>query len=373
MRKILIITSVLVLSATIGMSQPLELPLQPSVSSDTNSVKIKLNGSSYFYNYEYFKPYALGYTQPGFSIIPTVEASLGSKLVLGGGVHVKKYWGDTPFGETSPVIFARYEALRNFYVQVGTLENRDGHALSDILYNPLYKIDFKQENGLQIRYYGRRLYAEAWVSWEHYLKAGADDQEHLHAGANIMLKLTSAENPIEVIIPLQNTFQHFGGQINDKTDPLKKMRTIANLSVGVQAAYRLNSTRKVGVLFQAIKLNDNYSFKPFEGNSRNKALSTTMFYRSTNLNLQLGYRYGNRFYSNFGDQIYNDITMDYKEIEEDRGMILGTGSYTTQPYKGVNFRFDAGGFMSTTKSDIDYYYGVGLIFDIQVFSKSNGK
>lgn len=370
MKKLFVAVLIVLGSVSLLNAQPLYLPERYGCLSDTNSFMLKVNGSSYFYNYEYFKPYALGFTQPGFSVIPTLEANFGSKLVIGGGVHLKKYWGDTPFGEVSPVLFARYEAAKNFFVQVGTINSSDGHMLSEILYNPLYKIDIRQENGLQLRYYGNRIFADAWVSWEHYLKEGVDDQEHLTAGLSLLAKLTSDSNPFEVSIPFQNTFQHWGGQINDKKDTLKKVRTIANLSLGLQVAYKIDGYKKVGILVQGVKMNDSYDFKPQNGEGGSMALWSTLFFKTNALNLQLGYLYGKRFYTNLGDKIFNTITFNYSDVVTSRSQFSATGSYATKPYKGITFRVDAGGYLDTKDTGIDYYYGVGVLFDFSVLKRS---
>jgi len=369
MQKSLYSLSLLLCFAVVGKAQPLQLPHQPAGLSDTTELKVKLRGSSYFYNYEYFKPFAKGFTQPGFSLVPTVEANLGSKLVLGGGVHLKKYWGDAPFGKVTPVVFARYEACKNFFVQVGTLENRDGHLLSTILYNPLHGIDFRQENGLQLRYYGKRMFVDTWVSWENYIREGDNDQERLTAGFSFLGKLTSDENPWEVSIPVQSVFKHIGGQINDKEDTLKKVRTLANLGAGLQVAYRFDEGKRLGALVQVVKFNDNYNFKPFKGNSGNKAISATLFMKSKSLDMQLGYLYGKRFFTILGDPIYNDVTFDYNVIDYTRSLISATGSYSATPFAGVQFRFDAGAYYDPSYTDLDYYYGAGFIFDLNVFGR----
>lgn len=356
-----ITTAVLVGLSLVGSAQHLSIPQSPTSLSDTTSVSVNLKGSSYFYNYEYFEETAKGFTQPGFSLVPTVQANLGSKLLIGGGIHLKKYWGDKPFGEVEPVVFARYEALKNFFVQVGTLENGDRHMLSDVLYNPLHAIDYRQENGLQLRYYGSRIFADAWVSWENYIKEGDKDQERLTAGGSILLQLTPEQSQWEVIIPIQATFKHIGGQINDKNDKKMKVRTLSNLSLGLQAAYKYNSKGdKVGLLLQPIKFNDSYAFKPFEGNSGNGALSATAFLATTSLDVKLGYLYGKHFYSILGDPIYNNITIDYSTIEKTRSLYSATGSFHKEVYKGVQLLFDAGAYYTSVSSDINYYYGVGL-------------
>lgn len=355
--------------SVMGIAQPLVLPQQPAGLTDTTVLSVKLRGTSYFYNYEYFKPFAKGFTQPGFSLIPTVEANLGRKLVLGGGVHLKKYWGDDPFGEVTPVVFARYEAAKNFFVQVGTLENRDRHLLSTLLYNPLFSIDIRQENGLQLRYYGKRVFFDTWVSWENYIREGDNDQERLTAGFSFLGKLTSDENPWEVSIPVQSVFKHIGGQINDKEDATKKVRTLVNHSAGLQVAYRFEENLKVGSLLQIVKFNDNYDFKPFKGNSGNQAVSATLFMKTKSLDLQLGYLYGKRFYSILGDPIYNDITFDYKVIDYSRNLFTATGGYCTNPFPGVQFRFDAGAYYDPSYSDLDYYYGAGVIFDLNLYGR----
>ena len=372
MYKLILLLFALVVSSFQGMAQPLSMPLQPHALSDTTKIKVQLNGSSYFYNYEYFKPFAKGYTQPGFSLIPTVEANFGDRLVLGGGVHLKKYWGTKPFGEVAPVVYARYELLQNFYVQVGTVMNRDGHMLSDILYNPLYEVDFRQENGLQLRYYGKRIFADAWVSWDHYLKEGADDQEMLTAGASFAARLTSPESQWELLLPVQAVFMHLGGQINDKVDTAKRVRTLSNLSAGIQLAYRYAKNSRVGILLQPIKFNDSYSFKPTEGNKGQLGLSSVLFLKAADWNLQLGYLYGKRFYSILGDQIYNNLTFYYDYVDKARSLFSATATYRKEVYRGITFRFDAGGYYDPSYVDIDYYYGAGVVFDFTVLSRTVG-
>ena len=366
MLKRTVILSALAGLSLMGSAQPLSIPKSPKSLPDSLSVGIHLDGSSYFYNYEYFKPYSEGYTQPGFSLMPTAQVSFGNKLLIGGGAHLKKYWGTTPFAETNPVMFARYEALKDFYVQVGTIESRDGHMLSDLLYNPLHKIDFRQENGLQLRYYGNRLFADAWVSWENYIKQGDKDQERLTAGGSILAQLTPDRTRWEVMIPIQAVFKHIGGQINDKNDPTMRVRTLSNLSLGLQVAYRYNvDDDKVGVLFQPIKFNDSYAFKPFEGNSGNGGLSATLFWATKSVDLKLGYLHGKRFATILGDAIYNSITFDYDHIDYTKSLYTGTAAYHKEVYPGILFRFDAGAYYEPNYGDLDYFYGTGIIFKLE--------
>jgi len=360
-----IVVALLACLSLMGSAQPLAIPQKVKSLSDTTTIGINLNGSSYFYNYEYFKPYAEGFTQPGFSLVPTVQASFGSKLLLGAGVHINKYWGTKPFAESTPVVFARYQALKNFYVQVGTIENRDGHMLSDVLYNPLYKIDYRQENGLQLRYYGSSLFVDAWVSWENYIQQGVKDQERLTAGGSILARLTPEQSRWEVMLPIQVVFKHIGGQINDKTDPTMKMRTLSNMSVGLQVAYKYNAAGdKVGVLFQPIKFNDNDDFKPIKGNSGNGGLAATLFAKTQSVDLQLGYLYGKNFYTILGDPIYNNITFSYDHIDRTKELYTGTAAFHQQVYPGIQFRADAGGYYNPHYGDLDYYYGVGIVVEM---------
>jgi hypothetical protein len=352
--------------ALLSSAQPLLIPKSPKSLPDSTTVGIHLDGSSYFYNYEYFKPYAEGYTQPGFSLMPTVQASFGSKLLIGGGVHLNKYWGTKPFTENEPIIFARYQALKDFYVQVGTIESRDGHMLSDLFYNPLYKIDYRQENGLQLRYYGSRIFADAWVSWENYIKQGDKDQERLTAGGSILAQLTPDRTRWEVMVPIQLVFKHIGGQINDKGDTTMRVRTLSNISLGLQVAYKYNvEGDKVGVLFQPIKFNDGYAFKPFKGNSGNGGLSATLFWATKSVDLKLGYLYGKRFYTILGDAIYNNIDFGYSHIDYTKSLYTGTAAFHQEIYPGILFCFDAGGYYNPHYGDFDYFYGAGIIFQLE--------
>lgn len=363
MRKILLLLALA--GGSMAFAQPLQLPSAPSELSDSVSTSVSVKSSSYFYNYEYFKNTAKGYTQPGFSLVPTLQLQLGNKLLLGAGAHLKKYWGTAPFGEVEPVVFARYEAAKNFFVQVGTLESSNGHLLSEVLYNPLHMVDYRQENGLQLRYFGSSVFAEAWVSWEHYIKEGDNDQEQLTAGGSLMFQLLPEQSSWELNVPVQLVFKHIGGQINDKTDPNKKVRTMSNLSLGLQLAYKLDSKgTRLGILVQPVKFNDSYDKKPVKGNSGNGAVATTLFYGSPSLDVRIGHLYSRNFYSILGDQVYNNITFDYSTIDDKRSMYSGALSYHKQAYRGVQFRFDTAAYYDPSYSDVDYYYGVGVIFDL---------
>lgn len=357
--------------ALLSSAQPLSIPKSPKCLTDSTTVSIHLDGSSYFYNYEYSRPYAEGYTQPGFSLVPTAQASFGSKLLIGGGVHLNKYWGTKPFAESTPVVFARYQPLQNFYVQVGTIESRDGHMLSDIFYNPLYKIDYRQENGLQLRYYGSRIFADAWVSWENYITTGSKEQERLTAGGSILAQLTPDRTRWEVIVPMQVVFSHKGGQINDKSDTTARVRTMSNFSLGLQLAYKYNvNGDKVGVLLQPIHFSDRFAEKSLIKDHPVGASSVTLFWSTKSVDLKLGYLYNNYFGTVLGDPIYSNFSYGslpyhYNHIGNTQSLYSGTASIHKEVYPGILFRFDAGGYYSPTYGDLDYFYGTGIIFQLE--------
>jgi hypothetical protein len=364
MLKRTITLAILASLALAGSAQPLSIPRSPKSLPDSTSVGIHLDGSSFFYNYEYFKPFAEGYTQPGFSLMPTVQASFGSQLLVGGGVHLNKYWGTKPFTENTPIVFARYQPLTNFYVQVGTIESRDGHMLSDLLYNPLYKIDYRQENGLQLRYYGTRLFADAWVSWENYIRQGDNDQERLTAGGSILAQLTPSSSRWEVTIPLQLVFKHIGGQINDKSDTTKRVHTYSNLSLGIQVAYRYSKGTKVGLLIQPVKFGGSFNASTSLVTKGRSALSSTLFLSSNAVDLKLGCLFGNMVYTILGDPIYSSVNVGLAPVAKARNVFTGTFAYHKEVYPGMQFRFDTGCYLDPSYSGLDYFYGAGIIFQL---------
>lgn len=360
------ILSVLACLSLMGSAQPLSIPKSPRCLPDSSTLGVCLDGSSYFYNYEYFKPFAKGYTQPGFALVPTIRGNLGSRLLFGAGVHLNKYWGTKRLVESQPVMIARCEALKNFFIQIGTIENHDGHMLTDILYNPLHKVDFRPENGLQLRYYGRKFFFDTWVSWENYISQGDLDQERMTAGGSFLLRLTPDQSRFEVILPFQAVYKHIGGQINDKSDTSKRVQTFSNISLSFQVAYRYNERGgKVGLLFQPIKFNGDFGPKGDMNMKGGRAISSTLFVSNDFFDLKVGSLFGKMIYPVLGDPIYGSMDVDLFPIAESRKVFFGSFDYHKEVYPGVLIRFDTGCYLTYSYSGIDYFYGVGLIYNFQ--------
>jgi len=86
------------------------------------------------------------------------------------------------------------------------------------------------ENGILIRYSGKRIESETWLSWESFILPGDTIQEQFTAGSSNRITLMEKNN-WKVTLPVSVLAHHAGGQVNISD---KKVETLINIGEGVK-------------------------------------------------------------------------------------------------------------------------------------------
>jgi hypothetical protein len=229
----------------------LSLQLLEGQNKDTSGqLSLNLRSLAFFKNNEYTVPafvqdksaWIEGYTLTGFFFQPELIYKPSEKVSLRAGGHFLKYSGMTAFTTVRPVFSTLVRLGENTSLTLGTLSGSDDHRLFDPHFNKERIYNAFVEDGIQIKTNTKRIYNDSWISWENTIFKGDNHREVFTAGESFRYTSPVIAGTLNISLPLQVLFRHYGGQISDYPEPVE---TFVNLATGVKLGF-LPSGNKFG-------------------------------------------------------------------------------------------------------------------------------
>lgn len=210
---------------------------QDSLKSDVHkgelSLKIKL--ISFVRNNEYFNPiedskllitsgmpaagdkslWIEGYTLTGSFIRPELVFAPSQRITIAAGAHLLKYSGFNKFSQARPVISASLRLARGTTLTVGSFGDDGNHMMFDPHFSRERIYTAYAEDGLQVRTVNEHFFNDAWLNWENFIFKGDTTREIFTFGESFRYRSPEIADFLQVEIPAQLQFKHFGGQISD--------------------------------------------------------------------------------------------------------------------------------------------------------------
>jgi hypothetical protein len=215
---------------------------------DTSLIEDKLfldiQGSTWFYNNEYFNPFYKGYTLIGANFQPILVFQTNPKLKFSAGTILHRFYGDNQKTSANPLFSIEYRPNSRFSVLMGSYNGGENHGLHEVLFSFENHLTDIIENGILINYANSRITSESWLNWESFILPGDTLQEEFTAGSSNHIKLLEFSS-WKISLPVNLLAHHAGGQINLSDKPVE---TLINISEGLKVS-RFIKTKPDNIIF----------------------------------------------------------------------------------------------------------------------------
>jgi hypothetical protein len=297
--------------------------LKDSIESPLkNKLFIDLSTLGFFKNNEYFNNIADGYTLFGYHLVPALVFFPSENISLKAGMFAWQDFGNTKVTELQPVFTIRIQA-KNTLLTFGTLDGPVTHRMVEPLYDFERQLVKRIENGTEVVYETRRLFADVWINWEDMLYRGEPFQEKISGGLSSEIFLLDSDRT-RLSIPIQWFIRHHGGQIDASPSPLK---TTINGALGVslrklftgEGFWNDMSASVYFVDYHDLSKNTTERYQKGYGLYLNAGLSTRIS------DLLVSYWHGDQYITDYGGDMFSSVSSTFKHpdyYEKERNLIL---------------------------------------------------
>lgn len=317
----------------------LEYRVRPD-SARTGALYLSVHNFNFLRNYEFFNSIQDGYTLYGAQLEPQLVYYAHPKLVIMGGIHLRKDFGGKGIYKTYPLFTIKYQNKNTALIN-GVLEGTIQHHFIEPIYDFERKITHPVEYGTQVVINKPSLFLDAFISWNNMIYKPSPEQEQIFAGGSADISLKQSDK-FKFSIPLQLFLFHQGGQIDTLDRPLK---TLLNAAAGVKFRYL------TGGFIRALKT-ENYfvgyndhspSKEQFFNNGGGLFLNAGMESRLGEL--VLSYWNGNKYISPNGMPIYQSVSQQINHegyTEKKRQLLFVRYAYQKElvPHFYLDFRLE---------------------------------
>ena len=332
------------------------------VVPDSNNFLLRVENTNLMKNNEYFNKFVEGYTFIGYFLHPRLVYFPSSNTKIETGIHLLKYSGIKSFTQTFPTFQFQYKAGKKLDIVFGTIYGTVNHKLIEPLFQFDRYITEHIENGLQFLWNSNSLQSDLWVNWEQFIFPQSAYQEKFTIGfvnTYYPLKNTSGS---KFYIPFQMIATLRGGQ-NISIDA--NLESIFNFAGGI--GYSIDSItpkiHKFSIEGYALSFTDASPSKQLPYiNGRGFFINGTL--SAKNSVMQVGWWFGDFFYSSRGESIYKSVSdIDLKYSEPKRALITAKFQYGKTIAEKIKLGVRLESFYDLYNGSLDYAYGVYLTFN----------
>lgn len=367
-KKIIVLLSVLVQFQTVGWTQAPGDFFAPAIPYDSLSAKQKLTldleGLVFFRNNEFFNDFVEGYTLPGWWMQPSLTYHFSEITKLSAGINMLKFHGHEGFFDVQPVLTFRHNFTPAFFLQIGNLEGHLHHGLPEPLYGYERALTQNLEQGIQLQYEGRKLFADFWVNWEQFIWFGDTLQEQFSAGLSTKIALFNTGG-FHFSLPVYVLFTHQGGQINVSN---RSIETLMNAASGLEISYVADDSR-----ISSVSLRNLYFIYQNNSSAIRQAFNEgDAFYSTLELKMkpgfmELGYWRGNTFVAPRGEPLFMSINTENSQMNHTKRELLTSRLFiSANVHKQVKLGAEYALYYGMLQKSLDYYYGVYARVDLSV-------
>ncbi|MBF9253323.1 hypothetical protein I2I11_08470 [Pontibacter sp. 172403-2] len=302
-----------------------QLPVNPD---NANELRFGLYALGFTKNNEYFNKIADGYTLFGYHLQPKLIYYPSGTVRIEAGALLWKDFGSDGYQRVAPTFTIKVQR-HNWALLFGTLEGNLNHGYIEPLYDFERVMTDRLENGVQYKLNTSAVKLDAWIDWAHMLYRGEDDQEQIHGGATTAFKLLEREathtagDSLRLLLPVQLTVQHKGGQIDASALPLV---TLVNVAVGLE----LEKLFAGEVLQRLYTKNYMVGFKDFSNELQKPYGQGHGIYLNVGAdtkyqNVMLSYWQGNGYISELGGKLYQSASTTFKDpdfLDKERRLLI---------------------------------------------------
>lgn len=357
---------------------------QGSSEPDTLKDRLSLNIKSmnFFRNNEYFNPikssdfvlaselpwpvdkslWVEGYTLPGFFFRPELVLNLSSKITLRAGAHFLKYWGTDNFIRIRPVFSTSVNLTKKTLLTLGSLSGSDKHKMFDPLFNKERFYTDYAEDGLEIATNNRNFFNDLWIDWENFIFKGDNEREIFTFGESFRYASPVIAEFIDLEIPVQVQFKHFGGQISNYNE---HVTTFFNAAAGLRLNIRpaAESYGNAGLEYtrfynKVIPGRETYIIK------NGYADWWRIHYNYRILGITAGYWHAHDFYAPNGNPLYASVyVFDSDYVIHERKLVTAEARISVLPHSSLELYFGIETFYDVPDKRLDHAAMLHLNFE----------
>ncbi|NLA24118.1 MAG: hypothetical protein GX879_04045 [Bacteroidales bacterium] len=362
---VLCISIISILEIDRGYSQN-NLMFLPEYQQDSLA-KFRLNiyNHNFFKNNEYFNDFVYSYTLLGASLKPVLVYDVFENLSISGGLHYMKYAGsDTP-NKLKPLYRIEYKPFENFSLIMGALNGAWKHRLAEQIYRFERHLIDSDEEGVQLVYDDSRYFADLWVNWDVPAFPRDIKQEQLQIGASSDIKLLM-QKFYSFSLVAQVLWAHKGGQDLAVTYP---MRSFGSWVAGFKYNQAFLSKYPSGISFESLFI-DSYDLSPQKllPYTHGYGIHTEIGAHWNCFYLNLAYWHAQKYFSAMGDPIYQSVSNKWTSaLSPEKNIFTHKLAFIKEVLPGLKLSVHYGGFYSFDIKTFDYFYGIHLILNHDVF------
>lgn len=196
------------------------------------SLYLYVQNFAFVKNNEYFNAGIQGKTLFGYQLAPSLVYYPTQNVRIQAGVMAMKDFGAEGFTQLLPLFSVKIQKDCTS-ITLGNLQGALAHRLIEPLFDFERNITNRYENGLQILWHRRRVFADVWVDWQQQASIANQTQEQIFGGLHTYYRPIDKPN-FYFQLPFQFTIRHRGGQIGGSRQPLTNA---VNYAVGLSAAW----------------------------------------------------------------------------------------------------------------------------------------
>jgi hypothetical protein len=333
--------------------------------TDSGSLKLRINTTSFFKNNEYFNYITEGYTNIGYFVQPSLVYTAFPNLQFEAGGHFLSYSGLNKFHQTLPVFRAHFTNHNGFHFVMGTIYGTLNHKLIEPLFRFENFIEKNTENGVQLIFDKKFFNLDVWVDWEQFIFPNDSFQEHISGGYSGRINLLRLKD-LELSIPFQSTIYHEGGQVDlaNKGDLL-----LVNTASGLSVEKKTSSGFLKSISFSGFYLTyGDFSDKQYKRYKSGNAVYSNVYLKTRAINVFAGYWSGHQYISTKGEPMFNAVSQMYTTyFESEKDLLLLKFLYERNLYEGVLLGVRLETYYGFIHNKTDFSYGVHLVFNGDFF------
>ena len=275
-------------------------------SHNAGELRVSLNAFTFFKDNEYFNKIVDGYTLYGTQLNPQLVYYPTKDLRLEGGVFLWKDFGNPQLKQVRPTFRATW-TMGKQQIILGNIRANLHHNYIEPMFNFERVMLNPLEEGIQMRYTGKRLFVDQWVDWQRQQYRYSNYQEEVAGGLSSSYRISPDNSPWTVALPFQFTAIHHGGQIDTLDKPLQ---TVFNEAFGLEARRTLGGPTLRAFRFNGYVLGyQDYSFTkgqfPFQ---YGRALYLNGTLETRFADVMVSYWQGSRFMAPLGGDLYQSAS-----------------------------------------------------------------
>lgn len=323
-------------------------------------ILLNVDGNGFFYNQEYFNPMVYSGTLGGYEFLTFANYRVSKNILLTTGGYIVRSLGRDEFAEAMPLFSVQFSPIKNFIFTFGSFQGGKSHRLPEQMYSVPQNLFYRHEEGVRALYHSDKMFFDVWLDWRYLTYPNDVKTEQIFGGYSadyeIDMSLGFVLSPFTQMLAYHN-----GGQdlIVEHT-----VKTFLNMSYGYSLNYSARRQTELELKQYYIQFFNTIPRKDFPYKS-GFGIATEFTGKWKFICGTVGYWYGDRFYNPLGQFHFSSVSEKSNQICQRITKVPYMHlSLDTDLIPFVNFAFKGGFYARKDYSDVDFYVGLLLSYNL---------